>query len=77
MSKEKYASYVDLMLKILPHVAIEKCFSLKLAYPPKLTVGMAWRQLTLRPANDKSIRRSNDDQYRKKFKKSVFKIDQN
>lgn len=29
MSKEKYASYVDLMLKILPHVALEKCFSLK------------------------------------------------
>ncbi len=29
MSKEKYIPYVDLMLKALPYVAKEKCFSLK------------------------------------------------
>ncbi len=29
MSKEKYIAYVDLMLKVLPYVANEKCFSLK------------------------------------------------
>lgn len=29
MSKEKYIAYVDLMLKALPYVAKEKCFSLK------------------------------------------------
>lgn len=29
MSKEKYIAYVDLMLKVLPFVAHEKCFSLK------------------------------------------------
>jgi predicted nucleotidyltransferase component of viral defense system len=29
MSKEKYIPYVDLMLKVLPYVANEDCFSLK------------------------------------------------
>lgn len=29
MSKEKYVAYVDLMLKVLPYVANEKCFNLK------------------------------------------------
>jgi len=29
MSREKYVSYVDLMLKVLPYVAKEECFSLK------------------------------------------------
>ncbi|KHD90035.1 MAG: hypothetical protein OM95_00505 [Bdellovibrio sp. ArHS] len=29
MSREKYVAYVDLMLKVLPYVAKEECFSLK------------------------------------------------